>query len=170
MSTAALLTYPGFYDVAVSSSGNHDNNIYNQWWGETHHGVKEIEKKVKDKKEEGEKEEGEKEEGYPTEEQDSTRTEITFKSEVPANQDLVKNLKGYLLLVHGDIDNNVHPGNSLRVVDALIKANKRFDFMIMPGKRHGYGNYSEYFETLMWYYFAEYLLGDYRTNVEMKDY
>jgi len=166
MSTAAILTYPGFYDVAVSSAGNHDNNIYNQWWGETHHGVKEIERKAKVKKEE----EGDREEDYPAEEQDSTRTQITFKSDVPANQDLAKNLEGHLLLVHGDIDNNVHPGNSIRVVDALIKANKRFDFMIMPGQRHSFGRYSEYFETLMWYYFAEHLLDDYRTNVELKEY
>ncbi|HCC71820.1 MAG TPA: S9 family peptidase [Bacteroidales bacterium] len=165
MSTAALLSYPDFYDVAVSSSGNHDNNIYNQWWGETHHGVKEIEKKVKIGKEEDKKNEG-----YPSEKQDSVRTEISFKSDVPVNQDLAKNLKGHLLLVHGDIDNNVHPGNSIRVVDALIKANKRFDFMIMPGQRHGFGNYSQYFETIMWYYFAEHLLDDYRTNVELKDY
>jgi dipeptidyl aminopeptidase/acylaminoacyl peptidase len=46
MSTAAILSYPDFYKVAVSSSGNHDNNIYNQWWGETHNGVKEVEKNV----------------------------------------------------------------------------------------------------------------------------
>ena len=45
MSTAAILSYPDFYKVAVSSSGNHDNNIYNQWWGETHNGVTEVEKK-----------------------------------------------------------------------------------------------------------------------------
>lgn len=44
------------------------------------------------------------------------------------NQDIAKNLKGYLLLVTGDMDNNLHPGNTLRGVDALIKANKRFDF------------------------------------------
>jgi len=46
MSTAAILSYPDFYKVAVSSSGNHDNNIYNQWWGETHNGVAEVEKKL----------------------------------------------------------------------------------------------------------------------------
>ena len=160
MSTAALLSYPDFYDVAVSSAGNHDNNIYNQWWGETHHGVKEVEKKVKAKKD------GE-------ENSDSTKvaeTEITFKAKVPANQDLAKNLKGHLLLVHGDIDNNVHPGNSIRVANELIKANKRFDFMLMPGQRHGFGNYRPYFETMMWYYFAEHLLGDYRDNVELMDF
>ena len=49
MSTAAILSYPDFYKVAVSSSGNHDNNIYNQWWGETHNGVAEVEKPVSKK-------------------------------------------------------------------------------------------------------------------------
>ena len=157
MSTAAILSYPDFYKVAVSSSGNHDNNIYNQWWGETHNGVKEVDKKVKTK----------------DEIKDSTRKDtiqISFKGEVEKNQDLAKNLKGYLLLTTGDVDNNVHPGNTFRVVDQLIKANKRFDFMILPGQRHGYGNDTPYFDRLMWYYFAEHLLGDYRTNVELLDF
>jgi dipeptidyl aminopeptidase/acylaminoacyl peptidase len=153
MSTAAILSWPDFYKVAVSSAGNHDNNIYNQWWGETHNGVAEIEKKVTVK--------------------DSTRkqeTKVTFKGEVEKNQDLAKNLKGHLLLVHGDIDNNVHPGNTLRVADQLIKANKRFDFMMLPGQRHAFGNATAYFDRMMWYYFAEHLLGDYRTNVELTDF
>jgi dipeptidyl-peptidase 4 len=157
MSTAAILSYPDFYKVAVSSSGNHDNNIYNQWWGETHNGVTEIDKKVKSK----------------VDQKDSTKKEtiqVTFKGDVEKNQDLAKNLKGYLLLTTGDIDNNVHPGNTLRVVDQLIKANKRFDFMILPGQRHAYGNDVPYFDRLMWYYFAEHLLGDYRTNVDLLDF
>jgi dipeptidyl aminopeptidase/acylaminoacyl peptidase len=73
-------------------------------------------------------------------------------------------------MVSGDIDNNVHPGNTLRVVDALVKANKRFDFMMLPGQRHGYGNETAYFDRMMWYYFAEHLLGDYRTNVGLTDF
>jgi dienelactone hydrolase len=96
--------------------------------------------------------------------------EKAFKAEIEKNQDLAKNLKGHLLLVTGDIDNNVHPGNTFRVADALIKANKRFDFMILPGQRHGFGNATAYFDRLMWYYFAEHLLGDYRTNVELLDF
>ncbi len=157
MSTAAILSYPDFYDVAVSSAGNHDNNIYNQWWGETHNGVTEVEKKVKSR----------------AEVKDSLKKEevkVTFKGEVEKNQDLAKNLKGHLLLVHGDIDNNVHPGNTLRVADQLIKANKRFDFMMLPGQRHAFGNATAYFDRMMWYYFAEHLLGDYRTNVELLDF
>lgn len=162
MSTAAILSHPGFYDVAVSSSGNHDNNIYNLWWGETHHGVSEVEKKVK-------KSDSVKEKSDSIQVED-TVDKIKFESKVPKNQDIASNLKGHLLLVTGDIDNNVHPGNTIRVVDALVKANKRFDFMIMPGQRHGYGNYSTYFERMMWYYFAEHLLDDYRTNVDATDF
>ncbi len=178
MSTAAILTAPDFYTAAVSSAGNHDNNIYNLWWGETHNGVKEVTKTVKKKttvnndmmKKDTVKVDGVKT-GEPWLVEDSvkknTETVTKFEAKVNKNQDLAKNLKGHLLLVHGDIDNNVHPGNSIRVADALIAAGKRFDFMMMPGQRHGFGNYSKYFERLMWYYFAEHLLGDYRNNVEV---
>ena len=158
MSTAALLTYPDFYKVAVSAAGNHDNNIYNQWWGETHNGVTQVEKKVTTKAES-------KDTLNKTKE-----AEITFRSNIEKNQDLVKNLKGHLLLIHGDMDDNVHPGNTLRVVDALIKADKRFDLIIVPGQGHTYGEATPYLDRMMWYYFAEYLLGDYRTNVDMLDF
>jgi len=154
MSTAALLTYPEFYKVAVSSSGNHDNNIYNRPWGEDNNGVRQIEKKTKIKVNGVEKD----------------TVIITFNGKVETNQELAKNLRGHLLLVHGDIDNNVHPGNTMRVVDALIKANKRFDLMVMPGQRHGFGNAQAYFEKMRYYYFAEHLLGDYRNNVDIDDY
>jgi dipeptidyl aminopeptidase/acylaminoacyl peptidase len=150
MSTAALLSYPDFYDVACSSAGNHDNNIYNKWWSETHNGVKAVyKKKKKDDEEDGEKE------------------ELSWEAKIENNQSLAKNLKGHLLLTHGNIDNNVHPTNTLRVADELIKAGKRFDMLIFPGKRHGYGNYRGYYEKMMWYYFSEHLLGDYRNNVDI---
>jgi hypothetical protein len=42
MTAAALLVYPDFFKVGVSASGNHENNIYNRWWSEKHHGVKEV--------------------------------------------------------------------------------------------------------------------------------
>ena len=42
MAVAAMLSRPDFYKVAVAASGNHDNNIYNQWWGETFHGVRHV--------------------------------------------------------------------------------------------------------------------------------
>jgi dipeptidyl-peptidase 4 len=168
MSTAAILSYPDFYSVAVSSSGNHDNNIYNQWWGETHNGVSEVVKKVTRKEEV--KDSLKKNLEVKDSLDKKKEVDVTFKEVVEKNQDLAKNLKGHLLLVTGDIDNNVHPGNTLRVVDALIAANKRFDFMMLPGQRHAYGNDVPYFDRLMWYYFAEHLLGDYRTNVDLLDF
>ncbi len=151
MSTAALLTYPDFYKVAVSSAGNHDNNIYNLWWSEVHNGVKENRKTVTKMND------------------DSTKTKeevITFDAPVETNAALAENLQGKLLLVHGNMDSNVHPANTLRLADALIKAGKRFDMMILPGRRHGFGPMQPYFNRMTWYYFAEHLLGDYRTNVD----
>lgn len=74
-----------------------------------------------------------------------------------ANPTLAPNLKGKLLLVHGDLDDNVHPAATLQLVDALIKANKDFDLLIMPNKHHGLGN--GYFVRKRWDYFVKYLLG-----------
>ena len=140
MSTAAMLVYPDFFKAAVSSSGNHDNNIYNSWWSETHHGVKE--------------------------EKDADGN-ISYKYSIDTNQALAKNLKGHLMLVTGDIDNNVHPGGTIRMANALIKANKRFDYMVMPGQRHGYGNLTEYFFWLKADFFSKHFLGVDATNVDM---
>jgi dipeptidyl aminopeptidase/acylaminoacyl peptidase len=142
MSTAAMLVYPDFFKVAVSSSGNHTNNIYNRWWSEKHHGVKEVV---------------------------SDSGAVSFEYDIDKNPDLAKNLKGHLLLTTGDIDNNVHPGNTLRMVDALIKANKRFDFFMFTGQRHGYGNMSDYWFWLRAEYFVKHLLGDTRWNVDVTE-
>ena len=133
MSTAAMLVYPDFFDVAVSSSGNHTNEVYNRWWSETHHGVKEV---VDD-------------EGN-----------VTFEYDIDSNPELARNLKGHLLLTTGDIDNNVHHANTLRMAQALIRANKRFDYFVFPGQRHGYGNMSDYWFWLRAEYFVKHLLGD----------
>ena len=85
----------------------------------------------------------------------------SFYIHVPTTVDLAANLRGNLLLETGDMDNNVHPANTIRLVNALIKANKRFDFMILPGKPHGYGDMVPYTNRLMFEYFAEHLLNDY---------
>jgi dipeptidyl aminopeptidase/acylaminoacyl peptidase len=76
-----------------------------------------------------------------------------------ANQNHAQNLKGHLLLAHGTIDNNVPPYNTLLVVDALIKANKDFDLLMLPNQRHGYGDMSNYMTRRRWDYFVRYLLG-----------
>jgi dipeptidyl aminopeptidase/acylaminoacyl peptidase len=54
-----------------------------------------------------------------------------------ANQLMAGNLKGKLLLMTGDLDDNVHPMLTMWVADALIKANKDFDFLIVPNTNHG---------------------------------
>lgn len=48
-----------------------------------------------------------------------------------------KNLKGRLAIHHGAVDDNVHPGNSVQLIQALLKHNKVFDFMLYPEQRHG---------------------------------
>ena len=140
MSTAAILQYPDFFKVAVSCSGNHDNSIYNRWWSETHHGVKEV---------------------------ISEKGDTTFQYSIRTNEEIAKQLKGNLLLVHGDIDDNVHPGNTLRVVSALVKANKRFDMLILPEQRHGYGDMDEYFYWRLVDYFSLHLLGKQDLSVDI---
>ena len=132
MSTAAMLVYPDFFKVAVSSSGNHNNDVYNRNWSETHHGVKEV---IDD-------------EG-----------EVTFEFDIEKNSDLAANLKGNLLLTTGDVDNNVHHAGTFRMAEALIRANKRFDFFVFPGQRHGYGDMGDYWFWLRAEYFVEHLLG-----------
>jgi dipeptidyl-peptidase 4 len=86
--------------------------------------------------------------------------EVTFEYSVARNSDLARNLKGRLLLTTGDVDNNVHMAGTLRMAEALIKANKRFDFFIFPGQRHGFGNMSDYWFWLRAEYFVKHLLGD----------
>lgn len=142
MSTAAMLKYPDFFKAAVSCAGNHDNSIYNRWWSEQHHGITE-------KVEAG---------------------DTTFVYSIETNPEIASNLKGHLMLVHGDIDNNVHPANTIRVVNALIRANKRFDMLILPGQRHGFGDMNEYFFWRMADYYCEWLMGSSkRDEVNIKE-
>jgi dipeptidyl aminopeptidase/acylaminoacyl peptidase len=75
-----------------------------------------------------------------------------------ANQNFAKNLKGKLLLAHGTMDDNVPPSNTMLVVDELIKANKDFDLLLLPNRRHGYGA-EPYMIRRRWDYFVRNLLG-----------
>ncbi len=88
--------------------------------------------------------------------------------EKQANQIYAKNLQGKLLLAHGGMDDNVPPYNTYLVVDALIKANKDFDLLILPNARHGYAGSavgppnqqpSLYMMRRRWDYFVRHLLG-----------
>ncbi len=74
-----------------------------------------------------------------------------------ANYTLARNLKGKLLLMHGDLDNNVHMANTIKMVDAFIKANKtNFDLLIFPDAPHGLPVFSI---RKRWDYFVKHLLG-----------
>ena len=79
--------------------------------------------------------------------------------DIDGNAELAANLKGHLLLTTGDVDNNVHPANTYRMAEALIRAGKRFDFFLFPGQRHGFGNMSDYWFWLRAEYFVRHLLG-----------
>ena len=88
-----------------------------------------------------------------------TRKGETTNYDNQANQNIAKNLKGHLLLAHGTMDDNVPPYNTLLVVDALIKANKDFDLLLLPNQHHGYGTEASYMTRRRWDYFVRYLLG-----------
>ena len=186
LTAAALMLAPynDFFKVGVSSSGNHDNNIYNANWSENNHGLKMVPVK-KDTAARGRVERGIAAGGSPASSAQASvgqqgsaggsaadtvvTADSTFSIKVPTNIELAPNLKGRLLLTTGDMDNNVHPGNTVRMVNALIKANKRFDYMVLPGKPHGYGDMQPYFTRLLMEYFAENLMGDnYRVDANIR--
>ena len=149
MTAAALLLppYNEFFKAGASSAGNHDNNVYNQNWSEQHHGLEVV-----------------------TCENENGEEEDCFEIHVPTNHELAENLQNRLLLVHGDMDNNVHHAGTMRLAKALIDAEKRFDFMMFPGMAHGFGGYSSYWQRMMFEFFAESLLGDYyRHGAPMSD-
>ncbi len=131
-STRAVFAYPEFYDVAVSGAGNHDNRNYEADWGEKWQGL------LVDGNMEG-------------------KGDGTTNYDNQANQLIAGNLKGKLLITHGSIDNNVPPSNTMLVVEALIKANKDFDMILFPNKRHGYGDMTNYMTRKRWDYFITHL-------------
>jgi dipeptidyl-peptidase-4 len=124
----AMFRYPDFFKVGISESGNHDQRVYEDDWGERYQGLLVRDADGKD------------------------------NYEAEANQTVAKNLKGHLLIAHGLMDNNVPPYNTLLVVEALIKANKDFDLLLFPSQAHGYGNQSNYMMRRRWDYFVKWLL------------
>ncbi len=127
---AAMFHYPDFFKVGVAESGNHDNRDYEDDWAEKWSGLV-----VKN-------------------------ADGTSNYDSQANQNFAKNLKGHLLLAHGTMDDNVPMNNTLLVVDALIKANKDFDLLLIPNAAHGYGEATQYMTRRRWDYFVRYLAGD----------
>ena len=126
---AAMLHDPDFFKVGISESGNHDNRVYEDDWAEKWQGLL------------------------------VRNPDGTTNYDAQANQNFARNLKGHLLLIHGTLDDNVPPDNTLLVVDALIKANKDFDLLIIPNARHSYGAATPYVIRRRWDYFVRNLAG-----------
>ena len=85
--------------------------------------------------------------GYPMQEDYVAQSNVTMAGR----------LDGHLLLVHGDVDDNVHPAGTMRFADALMKANKSFDMLFVPNMSHG--ERTDYLARRRWDYFVQNLLG-----------
>lgn len=71
---------------------------------------------------------------------------------------LAPRLRGKLMLMHGELDDNVSPSLTLKLVDALVKANKDFDLLILPNANHTASFTSTYFIRRKWDFFVRNLL------------
>src|SRR5579872_3386755 len=121
----AMLAFPEFYKVGVSTSGDHDARLDKAWWNEAY-------------------------QGYPVQDDYAAQSNVT----------MADRLQGHLLVEHVDIDDNVHPAETIRFVDALMKANKNFDMLFVPNMFHGEsGEHALYLVRRRWDYFVQYLLG-----------
>jgi dipeptidyl aminopeptidase/acylaminoacyl peptidase len=120
--------YNDFFKVGIAESGNHDQRQYEDDWGERYQGPF-----VKN-------------------------ADGTDNYAMEANQAHAAGLKGKLLLIHGTLDNNVPPYNTYLVADALIKANKEFDLLMIPNAGHGFGAAGNYVMRRRWDYFVRHLL------------
>ena len=71
---------------------------------------------------------------------------------------LAKNLQGKLLLMIGELDKNVDPASTMQVCNALIKAGKDYEFLVVPGAGHGVAG-SPYGKRRLQDFFVRHLLG-----------
>jgi dipeptidyl-peptidase 4 len=126
--TTAMFRFPGVFKVGIAESGNHDQRENEDDWGERYQGLL-----VKG-------------------------ADGTDNYAAEANQNFATALQGHLLLAHGTMDTNVPPYETMLVAEALIKANKDFDLLMLPNQNHGYGSASSYMMRRRWDYFVKWLL------------
>ena len=127
--TTAMFRYPDAFRVGIAESGNHDQRENEDDWGERYQGLL------------------------------VRNADGTDNYSAEANQSFAHQLKGHLMLAHGTMDTNVPPYQTLLVVDALIKADKDFDLIMIPNANHGYGPASNYMMRRRWDYFVKWLIG-----------
>jgi dipeptidyl aminopeptidase/acylaminoacyl peptidase len=126
--TTAMFRFPDFFKAGIAESGNHDQRENEDDWGERYQGLL------------------------------VRNADGTDNYTAEANQNFAKNLKGRLLLAHGTMDTNVPPYQTMLIADALIKANKDFDLLMIPNANHGYGAASNYMMRRRWDFFVKWLM------------
>jgi dipeptidyl aminopeptidase/acylaminoacyl peptidase len=126
--TTAMFRFPDFFKAGIAESGNHDQRTNEDDWGERYQGLV------------------------------TKNADGVDSYEVEANQNFAKNLKGRLMLAHGTMDTNVPPNQTMLVADALIKANKDFDLLLLPNANHGYGAASNYMMRRRWDFWVRWLM------------
>ena len=133
-SALAMLRFPDFYKVGVSSAGVYDYSylypVFARWTGAPEY-----------------------EDGGHLAPDDRARP----LNWIP-HANMVERLSGKMLIVHGDQDENTLPGSTLTLIDALVDANKDFDLLTLLNRDHNYTN-EPYFIRRRWDYFVEHLLG-----------
>lgn len=108
---AAVIFHPEFYKCAVANSGCHDNRLDKASWNEQWMGY------------------------LPPDKIWSKDADNWYSQN--SNIDNAAKLRGKLFLIVGEMDDNVPPESTMRFVDALIKAKKDFDLLVVPGANHG---------------------------------
>jgi dipeptidyl-peptidase 4 len=128
---AAVLFHPDFYKAAVASCGCHDNRMDKASWNEQWMGY------------------------LPPDKLWNNSPDNWYSAS--SNIDNAHRLQGNLFLIVGEMDTNVPPESTLRLVDALIRADKDFDLLVIPNGGHGMGG--SYGQRRMRDFFVRHLLG-----------
>jgi len=128
---AAVLFHPEFYKAAAANCGCHDNRMDKASWNEQWMGYMPVEKIYDD-------------------------TPDNWYARC-SNIENAEKLRGHLFLVVGEVDSNVPPESTLRFVDALIRAKKDFDFLVVPNGGHGAGG--AYYQRRLQDFFVRNLQG-----------
>ncbi|MEM6650654.1 MAG: prolyl oligopeptidase family serine peptidase, partial [Pseudomonadota bacterium] len=187
MGAALMLTYPEFYKAGAVGAGNHDNRISEMNSGEHYFGVTHSEG-TRNKPTSGICADRTILGNTPSDSDQSTKQNIEaanksaitvgLKSntisewcvDMDTNQALAHGLGGPLVVYHGDSDTDTHFQHSVRLADALIKAGKPFEFLVLPGEDHDIwsaGGASGYMERRLWMFFAKHLMDDHRWHTDV---
>lgn len=130
MTVSAMLVYPEFFKVGVAWAAPSDPMIYFKHWVERYDGLTQV--------------------------ADSTG-KLHWQVSPEGNIELAEKLEGDLLIMHGELDDNVHPAHLYRMADAFIKSGKRIDMYIVPAGGHEIRSW-RFRSSMIWEYFADRLI------------